>query len=87
MNYPGNLQVSLLEKYENQRKEREAKQLDSHDLNQDKSSGGTTKKKLNQEKAKKDDYIDREERMKQRMLNPSPETEPNDTNKFMKNRK
>jgi len=54
MNYPGNLQGSLLDKYESRRKERE---------NQENNSN----KKRNSIIV--NEYKDREERMRERMLN------------------
>jgi hypothetical protein len=64
MNYPGNLQGSLLDKYESQRKEREAKNSESPNY-------GSMKKRISSLAPKfiTEEFPDREERMKQRMLN------------------
>jgi hypothetical protein len=64
MNYPGNLQGSLLDKYENQRKERENKVMESP------PGHGSVKRRITNAGQKVVAEIpDREERMKQRMLN------------------
>ena len=66
MNYPGNLQPSLLEKYENQRKEQESKELNSPTNG---GGSGSRHKKINATLKFITDCPDREERMRQRMLN------------------
>ncbi len=76
MNYPGDLQPSLLDKYEARRKERDNKQMNeyanSHGINS--QQVGTSQKRrlvgsqvINPKMLS--DFFDREERMKQRMLN------------------
>ncbi len=70
MNFPGNLQPTLLEKYEERRKENELKQLQAYDSCPESGANKKRQSKLVNKGPKIIcDFPDREERMKQRMLN------------------